>query len=89
MEILINEDYKIDSDAHSFRVCKRKTTKQGDVWTPQSWHGTPGHALKSLGTRMLRESDAKGIAEALAEMDRITDTLSRALTGKLSLNVVG
>lgn len=90
MEIPINADYKIDSDAHCWRVCKRKVSAKGEeTWNPKTYHGSAGKALKAVGESMLRESKAIGVAEALKEIERVSNTLSQALSGKLSIEVVG
>lgn len=85
MIIPIDDDYRLDTDTYCWRVSKsslekdRKTGEKVEVWRPISYHGSPKQALKSLGARLLRDSEAKTAVEALKEVELITRKLSEAL----------
>ena len=84
MILRINDQYRIKGDQHSWvieRVRKRK--KNGKVvhqWQSFQWYTSLEAAVNYLGERLVRTSDAQTLAEALAETDRVTTMLSRALS---------
>lgn len=89
MIIPIDEKHRIDTDEHSWRVCTRRKRKAGDTWEPVSYHRTITLAVQSLADRMLRASDAVGLAEALVEVDNVTAVLSRALSPRFEVTTAG
>jgi len=80
--ILINEKYQIGSDKRSWFIQERRKKKEVLIWEPVAWHGSLEQALTSLGNRMVRESSAQGMGELLDEAERVSSTLSQALTRK-------
>lgn len=63
MELKVNENIRITTDAYNFivqesRIVKKdgKTNKAGDrIWTDQSYHGNLNDALKSLLAKGIRD----------------------------------
>jgi len=92
MIIPIDDDYRIDSDAYCWRVSKKSLFKKDgklmEQWKPLSFHGSIGQAVRSLHNRLLRETNTETLSEAIAEMERVSDKLSRSLEGKLEIAVI-
>lgn len=80
--IPINDKYQIGSDKRSWFIQERRNKKGGFYWEPVAWYGSIEQALANLGNRMVRESSAQGIGKLLDEAERVSSTLSRALTRK-------
>lgn len=80
--IPINEHYQIGSDKRSWFIQERRKKKGVIIWEPVAWYGSLEQAVRSLGNRMVRESLAQGVGELLDETERISATLSQALTRK-------
>ena len=84
MILSINDDIRIVSDCHQWTIqrSRRRTVngKPGQVWEAQSYYPTLASAIKAVGERLVRDSDAVGFTEALAEVERIATELSQALT---------
>jgi hypothetical protein len=84
MILPINKDIRIVSDCHQWKIQRyRERTVNGrpdQVWEAQSYYPTLASAIKAVGERLMRDSDAVGFAEALAEVERIATELSQALT---------
>lgn len=88
MVIPIDKDYRLASDALCWKVGKRGTLKGETVWSPISWHDTPGAAAKSLSRRLVRLCEAETLEDALKAVDEIAEKLTRALTPRLSFEDV-
>ena len=80
MKLPINEQYRISSDAHQWILQKTRTRKGVKDWESITFHGDLDDLIKDLGNRMVRESDATTLAEALVAIENVTTTLSQALT---------
>ena len=80
MKLPINEQYRISSDAHQWILQKTRTRKVVKDWESITFHGDLDDLIKDLGNRMVRESDATTLAEALVAIENVTTTLSQALT---------
>ena len=52
---------------------------------PFSYHSTAKSAIEALGQRLVRESKAATLTEAVADVNRIAATLSQALTPKIEI----
>ena len=82
MRLQIDDDYQITSDRYQWVVQKRRTrTKDGrniSDWQAQSYYPTLRNALEQLGERMVRESNADTVADALEVIKAVTATLSQA-----------
>ena len=86
MILPIDEKYRIKSDEHCWHIQKARTrTKDGKKvkdWESFKWVTSPESAVNILGELMVRTSDAQTLGEALIEIEKITTTLSQALTPK-------
>jgi len=84
MILSINDDIRIVSDCHQWTIQRsRKRTANGtpgQAWESQSYYPTLPSAIRAVGERLVRDSDAVGFTEALAEVERIATELSQALT---------
>ena len=88
MIIPIDKDYRLASDALCWKVEKRGTLKGETVWSPITYHSTPGAAAKSLSRRLVRLCETETLEDALKAVDEIADKLTRALTPKISFEDV-
>lgn len=84
MIIPIDSDYRITSDALCWKVEKSGTLKGEAVWSPISWHETPGGAVKSLSRRLVRSCETETLEEAIHAVEEIGEKLTKALTPRLS-----
>lgn len=88
MIIPIDEEWRIATDEYQWivqrsQVAGDNSRNPGSIrWINQSFHGSLDSAIRSLGQRMLRTSNAETLAEALEVFKNVSDTLSQALTIK-------
>ncbi len=88
MILPINTRYRLAANRHSWVVQKRRKRKDRKTgvyvedWKSILWFASLDHALNALTELMLRTSEAKTLADALAEVKKVTATLSQALTPK-------
>ena len=80
MIIPINEQYRITTDPYQWMVQKKRTRAGQEDWQSQTYHPTLESARMELLERMVRASDAQTLVDALADLEKITTTLSQALT---------
>ncbi len=84
MILPINDDIRIVSDRNQWTIQRSRKRSVNDkpdkVWEAQGYYPTLPSAIKAVGERLVRDSDAVGFTEALAEIERIGTELSRALT---------
>ncbi len=84
MRIPITDQYALTSTEYAWAISKSKKRKHHgkDVtdWEAIRWYSTLEGAAKALGDMMLRQSDATTLAEAMAEVERISEMLCKALT---------
>tara|TARA_B100000029_G_C17178852_1_gene816172 strand:+ start:120 stop:407 length:288 start_codon:yes stop_codon:yes gene_type:complete len=78
--IPIDEQYRIATDPYQWMVQKKRTRRNKEDWQSQTYHSTFESAVRELGERMVRESKANTLVDALADLEKITTTLSQALT---------
>ena len=82
MIIPISDQYRISSDRYQWVVQKRRTRTQDgrkiSDWQAQSYYPTLRSALAQLGERMVRESNADTVVDALEVINDIATTLSQA-----------
>ena len=80
MVIPINHRYRIRSDTYQW-IIEEVRTRSGQIsWESRWYFPTLSSAVKELGETMVRQSEAQTIAEALADIETVTTTLSQALT---------
>jgi len=89
MILAIDEKYRIKSDEYCWHIQKARTrTKDGKKvidWESIKWVTSLESAVNILGELMVRTSDAQTLGEALIEIEKITTTLSQALTTKFKV----
>ena len=92
--IPIDANYRLAADNQSWMIQRRKHRKSrhgdhitGD-WETFSWHPTIEGAVNQLADYELRASGAQSVAEALAEVERISATLIRALSPRFEIKEV-
>ena len=83
MMIPINEDFAIRGDSVQW-VIQRKRQREGkEIWESRLYFGTLKACLKDLGELMVRESEANTLVDALEAVEKVTATLSQALTPQI------
>ena len=80
MVIPINDHYQIASDARQWMIQEARKRNGRTVWQSKYYFGTFESAVKDLGELMVRESEAQTLADALDDVEKVTTTLSQALT---------
>ena len=80
MKLPINKQYRIASDANQWILQKSRTRKGVQEWESIAFYTDFGQLVKSLTNRMVRESDATTLTDALAAIENVTTTISQALT---------
>ena len=83
MLIPINERFRIASDARQWMIQKARRRNGRTVWQSKYYFGTFEGAVKDLGELMVRESEARTLVDALDDVEKVTTTLSQALTPQL------
>ena len=80
MKLPINKQYRIASDANQWILQKSRTRKGVQEWESIAYYADFYPLVKSLTNRMVRESNATTLTDALAAIENVTTTLSQALT---------
>ena len=80
MLISINERYRIASDSRQWMIQESRTRNGAIEWQSKYYFGAIESAVKELGELMVRTSDAQTLVDALADVEKVTTTLSQALT---------
>jgi orotate phosphoribosyltransferase-like protein len=83
MILPINDDYRIATDTCAWMIQQRQKRKRKGKqvweWRAIKWFSTLQQAVQGFADLMLMSSDAKTLAEALAEVESVVATLSEAL----------
>ncbi len=80
MILPIDDEYRIKSDKYSWAIQKAKMRKSEITWQSISWFTSIESTVNNLGQLMFRTSDAKTLAEALVEIEKIATLLTHALS---------
>ena len=80
MIIPVNEQYRIATDAYQWVVERARTRNGNKEWEPKLFYPTFETALTGLGELMVRLSDAQTLVDAIGDVEKVSTTLSRALT---------
>lgn len=81
MILPIDEKYRIKATKRSWDIQVLYIIKGEEVWKEIGFHySSLESCVNGLAQLMLRTSDAETLAEALEEVKRVSDTLSRALS---------
>ena len=81
--IPINEEYRLVADTYQWIIQEARSRKEKKDWQSKWFYPTVQSALKGLGELMVRRSGAQTLAEALETVEKVTTTLSPALTPQL------
>ena len=85
MIVPINAQYRITTDPYQWIVQKKRSRKGKEDWESQTYHHSFESAFQSLGEFMVRQSNAATLVDALAEVEKVTTTLSQALTPRFQV----
>ncbi len=85
MILPIDDEYRIKGDKHSWAIQKGRMREGEITWESVSWFTSLESTVNHLGQLMVRTSDAKTLADALKEIEKITTKLSQALTTKFEV----
>ena len=83
MMIPINDLYRIKGDSLQWMIQGKRIRKGKDEWESRLFFPTLQGALKELGEKMVRESKVDTLVDALETVEKVTTTLSQALTPQL------
>ena len=84
MIIPINDRYRIASDPRQWMIQEPRTRNGETEWESRYYFGTLESAVKELRELMVRTSDAQTLEDDLADIEKVTTSLSQALTPILS-----
>ena len=79
MKLRITDQYQITTDEYQYIVNRKRTRKGKLDWDAESYHPTFQRALQHIGERLVRGSDAQTLADAIADVENVTTTLSQAV----------
>ncbi len=85
--IQIDEQYAIGSDAHSWHILERHRYKGAHRWEPISWYGSLEQCVNGLADKAVRTCGTQSLAELLAESQRVTSAICRALRPSFKVGV--
>ena len=81
MIIPVNDRYRIASDPRQWMIQESRTRNGEAEWESRYYFGTLESAVRELREVMVRTSDGETLAgDDLADIEKVTTTLSRALT---------
>ena len=82
--IQITEDWRVQSEPHSFALAKRQVVKNKDTgkpeekWVAKSWHTSPEEAGGYWVAEQARMAETHGFEQLQAERVRLKSVLARA-----------
>ena len=80
MILHINDRFRITSDSRQWIIQQARTRNGHKSWQSKWFFPTFESALRELGQLMVRTSKAQTLVDALDDVEKITTTLSQALT---------
>ena len=80
MIIPVNEHYRITTDPNQWMIERVRSRNGNKEWEPKLFYPTFETALKGLGELMVRLSDAQTLVDAIRDVEKVSTTLSQALT---------
>ena len=80
MIIPVNDRYRIASDPHQWMIQESRTRNGEAEWESRYYFGTLESAVMELRELMVRTSDGETLVDDLADIEKVTTTLSQALT---------
>lgn len=78
MKLQVNDRYRIKTDKYCWHIQERRGKKRPE-WRSVAYYSNAQTLAKGLAHRMLRDSKATTLAEALEDAQRIAAQLTRAL----------
>ena len=79
MIIPINDRYRIASDPRQWMIQEPRTRNGEAEWESRYYFGTLESTVKELRELMVRTSDGETLVDDLADIEKVTTTLSQAL----------
>ena len=83
MLIPINDQFRIKSDSMQWMIQTRRSRNGKKSWESKLFFPTLQGAINELGELMVRGSQVQTLADALVVVEKVTTTLSQALTTRL------
>ncbi len=80
MILHINDRFRITSDSRQWIIQQARTRNGCKSWQSKWFFPTFESALRELGQLMVRTSKAQTLVDALDDVEKVTTTLSQALT---------
>ena len=80
MIIPVNEQFRIFSDENQWIVQEVRNRLGKNIWRSKFFYPTFESALKGLGQLMVRLSEAETLVDAVRDVEKVSTTLSQALT---------
>jgi len=75
--MLINADYKLESDSLQFILYKKVSGKKGDTWKTVGYYATIAGALESLVMKEVYGTGVKDLQTVQAKIDELKITINR------------
>jgi len=85
MILLIDDEYRIKGDKHSWAIQKGRMKEGETTWESISWFTSLESTVNHLGQLMVRTSDTETLGDALIAVEEIATKLSQALTTKFEV----
>ena len=80
MIIPVNDRYRIASDPRQWMIQEPRTRNGETDWESRYYFGTIKSVVNGLWELMVRTSDGETLVDDLADIEKVTTTLSQALT---------
>ena len=80
MIIPVNEQFRIFTDENQWIVQEVRNRLGKNIWRSKFFYPTFESALKGLGQLMVRLSEAETLVDAVRDVEKVSTTLSQALT---------
>ena len=82
MIIPVNDRYRIASDPRQWMIQEPRTRNSETEWESRYYFGTLESAVMELRELMVRTSDGETLVDDLADIEKVTTTLSQAVRGQ-------
>ena len=88
MRLRLTDEWRIESDPHCWILQKCHVTGTGVLtWKNKTYHSTLAGAVTHIVELALRDSSAETLAQALAELESLTQALTESLTPHFQVTV--
>lgn len=76
--MIINRNFKIESDSMNVVLYKRKTDRKGGIyWSPQGYYATVKNALSGLVDQGVRDTGLTDLRIVVAKIDELKADIAR------------